>query len=315
MKDKRYIIHLLWIVLLILTLIIAVAPETRAQTPNQAGLVIHFSDGSTLTRCVPFDEPQITGYDLLRRSGLAVVFGFDGGMGAVVCKIQQEGCPANDCLCAYPPTFWSYWLMTESQWRFSPIGANGRQVRNGDVDGWAWGAGTATGGTAPPAISFDQICAAGPVPTAAPTSALPSPTSPATATLPPLPTDTSTPSPAATPVPTDTPPVTQSSRTLEVASQTPTATSTVSSTPTPAPTVTPQPPTVSPTLPPPEATPTETREPVVVVQQERQEPAIPAADPETAPSQDSTDYVIFGVLVVGLGGVLVGWQFLQRRGT
>ena len=46
------------------------AQPAQAQTGNQAALVVVHGDGSLVTRCVEFNEPQINGYDLLQRSGL-----------------------------------------------------------------------------------------------------------------------------------------------------------------------------------------------------------------------------------------------------
>ncbi len=157
-----------------------------AQAPNRAGVVVRFGDGSVVTRCVEFNEPEISGYDLLTRSGLAVVAGFDPGAGAAICKIEHEGCPADNCFCSFPPNFWSYWHLIDGQWMFSQRGSSVRQVHSGDMDGWSWGAGTAQGGVAPPAMSFDQVCAP-PSPTETPT--LP-PTSTDVPTVPPAPTQT-----------------------------------------------------------------------------------------------------------------------------
>ena len=195
MKQKESTFHLAWAILLVVAVVGKGLPLAKAQSPNRAGLVVRFGDGSVSTRCVEFSEAEIGGYDLLRRSGLEVVTAFDPGKGALVCKIDHEGCPANDCLCAFPPNFWSYWLMTNGQWQFSPIGTSGRMVSNGQVDGWSWGPGTAETGTAPPLLPFDQICA--PPPTDTPVPPSPTPVLPTETPLPPSP----TPAPTSTPEP------------------------------------------------------------------------------------------------------------------
>jgi hypothetical protein len=191
MKHKLSVFYLGLTVLLTLA---AVGPGARAQSPNRAGLLVRFGDGTVITRCVEFGEAEISGYDLLQRSGLAVVAAFDSGAGAAICKIEHEGCPASDCFCASPPDFWSYWLMASGQWQFAPLGSSSRTVRNGDIDAWSWGPGTAAGGTEPPMMSFDQICAPPatdtPLPPTETPTVQPSPTPlPPTATpIPPSPT-------------------------------------------------------------------------------------------------------------------------------
>ena len=43
---------------------------TIAQGAQRAGVVVVHGDGRVATGCVAFDEPQLTGLELLRRSGL-----------------------------------------------------------------------------------------------------------------------------------------------------------------------------------------------------------------------------------------------------
>ncbi|RLC66222.1 MAG: hypothetical protein DRI48_05180, partial [Chloroflexi bacterium] len=77
MKYKTRTIYLIPIVLLLSSLTLANVgphlPGTQAQSPNRVGLVVRFGDGSLVTRCVEFSEPEISGYDVLTRSGLNVV--------------------------------------------------------------------------------------------------------------------------------------------------------------------------------------------------------------------------------------------------
>ena len=174
--------------LLVATIVLAVtfarvSPQgAHADTPNRAGLVVRFGDGSLVTRCVEFSGADISGYDLLERSGLDIVAAFDSGQGAAVCQIEREGCPAADCLtCAYP-NYWAYWHLADGDWAYSQAGASGYRVHDGDVEGWSWGA-----GDPPPVVPFDQICAPPPTNTPSPTNT-------------PLPTNTPPP-PTGTPVP------------------------------------------------------------------------------------------------------------------
>lgn len=150
--------------------------RTAAEQPNRAGLVVTFSDGSTASRCVEFAEEQISGAELLKRSGLPLVL-WGTGAGAAVCKIADEGCDnPNDCFCRCDGSgcrYWAYYALEDGQWRYASAGASLRKVHNGDVDGWAWGTGKIGEGATPALLTFEEIC-----PPPSPTSAPPPPTEP-----------------------------------------------------------------------------------------------------------------------------------------
>jgi hypothetical protein len=153
--------------------------RAAAEQPNRAGLVVTFSDGSTASRCVEFAEGQISGAELLKRSGLPLVL-WGTGAGAAVCKIADEGCDnPNDCFCRCHGSdcrYWAYYALEDGQWRYASAGASARKVHDGDVDGWAWGAGKIGEGATPALLTFDEIC-----PPTSPISA-PPPTEPPLAT-------------------------------------------------------------------------------------------------------------------------------------
>ncbi|MBN2004617.1 MAG: hypothetical protein JXA21_14775 [Anaerolineae bacterium] len=180
--------------LLTLVLFLASAPsQLHAQQPNRAALVVHFGD-RTLTRCVAFDEPELSGYEVLARSGLPFVASFDAGPGAAICAIDGLGCPAESCLLCQAPRYWSYWRLDGGNWTYSALGSSNTTVHNGDVDGWSWGS-----GDPPPAANFDAICAPPPpTDTPVPPTATPSPPPPTDTPVPPTVTPTSPP-PTATP--------------------------------------------------------------------------------------------------------------------
>jgi hypothetical protein len=166
----------------------------HASGPNQVGLVVRFGDGSVFTRCVEFSEPTISGYEVLARAGLNVIAEFSG-LGVAVCKVQNDGCnyPAQSCFCqceGSPCYYWVYHHLVGGAWQYSGFGASSYQVGHGAVEGWAWGEGDPNGGSQPPVLTFEQLCA--------PPTATPLPT----ATL--APTATSTPAPAATGTPAPT---------------------------------------------------------------------------------------------------------------
>jgi hypothetical protein len=169
----------------------AKAQEGDVEENNRAGLVIDLGNGDIVTECVSFSEPQINGYDLLQRSSIPFV-GDVVGIGATICSINGVGCDASDCFCACPGgadcVYWSYWHLSNGAWNYSPIGAGGYTLKNGDVDGWVWGPGSITSAIPPISTSFDNIC-----------SAVVEPPTP-------IPTATFTPVPStATPIPTNTP--------------------------------------------------------------------------------------------------------------
>lgn len=180
-----------------------------AQGPHRAALVVAFSERQVQTRCVEFAEAQISGTDLLRRSGLAVVFSETQGLGAAVCAIEGVGCqfPAEDCFCqcrGTPCRYWTYWHWEGDGWAYAGFGASSRLLGDGNMDAWVWG----DGKTPPPALTFADVC---PAPGAPPPAA---------------PTATPEPEPTATPLPTVPP-------TRRAATSTPTLSSaTASATPT-----------------------------------------------------------------------------------
>lgn len=137
-------------ILLILSLLIA--GPVMADADNRAGLVIVFGDGTVHTECISFSQQQITGFELLERSELEYLTGFDPGAGAAVCSVEGEGCGENDCFCDYPK-YWTYWHLEAGEWVYSQIGTSSWLIKNGSVDAWKWGV-----GAQPPDISFEQIC-------------------------------------------------------------------------------------------------------------------------------------------------------------
>lgn len=153
-----------WSRLLVLVALLVLLPGVaRAQDQNQAGLVVVFGDGRVERKCVSFAEDTITGYELLQRSGLPLSVEA-GAIGPTVCSIGKEGCsfPAESCFCrcqSSPCVYWSYWrLESDGSWRYQSLGAGNTKVRNGDVEGWRWAAGTTQDAEEPPAVSYADIC-------------------------------------------------------------------------------------------------------------------------------------------------------------
>jgi hypothetical protein len=186
-------------------LMLLFTPDLLAQTSNQAALVVRYGDGSTQTQCVEFSESQISGYELLTRSGLPLEVDASSG-GASICSINGTGCPSSDCFCQCKGggdcVYWSYWHLSGDAWQYSMVGASLYPVTEGAVEGWSWGEGSPTNAISPPVVSFDDVCGAAATATSIPptdTAVPPTATAvPPTAT--PMP-PTNTPIPTATPTP------------------------------------------------------------------------------------------------------------------
>ena len=191
----------------------AAAEEAQPQQLNAAAVVI--DTGSEVRKiCVRFSEPELTGEELLRRAKVDAVFA-EYSIGQAVCSLCGTGCPADDCFCESGTTgrYWNYSRDGDAGWQRSSLGASSTTVKDGDVDGWAWG----TEGAVPPWIGFESICvetdagadpkpvssparvpaprSAAPVAAAKPTAAPERPSASPTAT----PSGTATPAPEASP--------------------------------------------------------------------------------------------------------------------
>ena len=162
------------------------AQPAFADGPIRVGLYVQFEDGSSLTRCVELDAAkytagkEATGLDVLRQSGLHLIFETGGGFGTKICKLDKTGCnyPAEDCFCrclGTPCQYWTYWYAAEGKWKYSSQGASSHTVEDGDVEGWVWGSGK----NLPPAdVLAAGICSAPATLTPAPPPSAPTPTPP-----------------------------------------------------------------------------------------------------------------------------------------
>lgn len=221
-RKWRYAVRRLWLgaCVALVGALIMVGGVRAQEGENRAALVIIDGDGAPDMQCVTFDEPEITGYELLRRSGKALGV-VPMSAGTAICQIDGVGCnvPQENCFCqcqGAPCRYWSYWQQMQGAWQYSVLGGDNTIVRNGDVQGWVWGTGVIgqEADLQPPATTFDQICPAQ-APTATPTDTptlqvieantstpTTAPTGAVTETLSPTPTFTpETPTPTFTPLP------------------------------------------------------------------------------------------------------------------
>lgn len=153
---------------------------------HHAGLVVRHGDGRLTYAYVAFQEDEISGLQLLERTGIEQVTLPFGGLGAAVCSLEGEGCPAGECrrnVCqsGQDAPYWRYFRQTEpGMWQPAPLGASSARVTDGAIDAWVWT--TADAGL--PAIRMDDVrrlagvagngvAASGEIPTAAVRSAYP----------------------------------------------------------------------------------------------------------------------------------------------
>lgn len=211
----------LLLLVLLLGFSLLVREALSAQTVNRAAVVVVFGNGNTQKRCIEFTEDQISGMELLDRTGLDVSVDASNAMGVAVCKIGRNGCnyPSQNCFCECQGAeclYWSYWTGDAGgDWTYSGMGTSNRALRDGDIDGWVWGVGTTSSASPPPAITFEQVCGVTvgkatvtPTATEIPTETLTATSAPATATFTATsvsPTVTRTPTQSLTPTETRTP--------------------------------------------------------------------------------------------------------------
>ena len=118
MSNRRMSLVVLISLLALLWIGPARAP-VDAQGENRVGLVVVHGDDTVVTRCISFSEVQLTGYEILQRSGLGIVSSDSVGQGLAVCALDGEGCAAEDCFCQCKGStciFWSYWQLRLQVW-------------------------------------------------------------------------------------------------------------------------------------------------------------------------------------------------------
>jgi hypothetical protein len=158
---------------------------------HHAALVIQHSSGRVLSRCVAFAEDQITGLQLIQRSGVQYQTQSFGSLGSAVCQLDAEpsAVPPN---CFGAGDYWQYFHRRGSAWQPSAMAATASTLHDGDMDAWHYAAGAAQ---PPIAAAFGAVCApASPTAATVPRTAAPRPAQPG-----PAPTTTTPVTPVMTP--------------------------------------------------------------------------------------------------------------------
>jgi hypothetical protein len=130
---------------------------------HHAALVIQHSGGSVLARCVAFAEEQITGLQLVQRSGVEYNAQTFGSIGSAMCQIDREPSTVPSG-CFGSGAYWQYFHRQGGGWQASPVGASSSVLRDGDMDGWRYAVGA---NVAPGNVTFAAVCSPPPPPVAA----------------------------------------------------------------------------------------------------------------------------------------------------
>lgn len=134
------------LVLVLLLFASSIIPSTTLAA--RAGIVVRHAIGDTKRSCVNFSETSITGIELLSRANMHPIL--DNGF---VVEINDERAKSfSDA--GVKDDYWSYWLVDNTKWQYSPLGATYKRVHDGEVNGWQRGGSSLL--ITP--ITFDQIC-------------------------------------------------------------------------------------------------------------------------------------------------------------
>jgi hypothetical protein len=119
--------------------------RAEQERDHEAAIAVRHGDGGITYALVAFPEDEISGMELLRRSGISLITVPFGGLGEAVCTLEGEGCGVGDCrkrLCQTGDPnshFWQYFRQeSPGTWKVVPLGVSSTKVHDGDVDGWSW---------------------------------------------------------------------------------------------------------------------------------------------------------------------------------
>jgi hypothetical protein len=119
------------------TVLLVMVLSGPVASANTAGLVIVHANGTVKTRAVEFDEPSISGTELIRRSGLDYSI-MNGSAGEAVYMIDGEG-DTNGWVTKENKTYyWGFYVFDRDKWKYSSVGAGSIVVKAGDIMGWHW---------------------------------------------------------------------------------------------------------------------------------------------------------------------------------
>src|SRR5829696_308184 len=146
-----WLIIRLWVLIslaaLLAGVLLAPAPTLADDELHHAGLIVRDAESRMTYAWVPFMEEEITGIELLQRSGIPVVTVGFGALGEGVCSIGGQGCGVAECrrnVCQVSSAnapYWQYFRqdpVDPAVWTWLPLGASSTDVEDGDIFGWSW---------------------------------------------------------------------------------------------------------------------------------------------------------------------------------
>ncbi len=151
---------------LVLFALTAGAAFAQGGDTKQVALIVTFADGKTHTEVVSVPSKATT-LDALRAAKLSIATS-DTAQGTSLCKINDTGCPADNCFCD-AKHFWAYYHLNGNAWTAAAEGAGTYVPADRAVEGFAWSDFDAqfNPNVKPPASTFEQVASvqAGPTPT------------------------------------------------------------------------------------------------------------------------------------------------------
>jgi hypothetical protein len=137
------------------------APSCAGAGSHRAAIVVQHGDGSIVARCVAFDTAEISGEELLNRSGIAWSGRTFGSFGQAVCALDGE--PARYAECPGRDDYWAVFVArgvaggASGSWQLAAVGISGLVLHDGDAEGFRYVPASGTpAAPAPPA----GVCAA-----------------------------------------------------------------------------------------------------------------------------------------------------------
>lgn len=110
---------------------------SKSGKPHRAYVVVQHLDGRSLTRCVEFAGEQISGDELMKKSGVPFVaqrFSF----GDAVCAIDGEPKGYSTCLPQGAP-YWALWISSGARaYRQAELGYTQVRLGPGEALGWRY---------------------------------------------------------------------------------------------------------------------------------------------------------------------------------
>ena len=146
------------VLLLVLVSLSAGAAFAQTETTKQVGLVVTFADGTSHREIVTVPAGA-TALDVLAAANVTVVTS-ETAFGPALCKINDTGCPADNCFCD-PAAFWAYYHLVGDGWAGAMESAGAYVPAHGSVEGFAWsGFDSSYNPTVqPPVYTFAQLMA------------------------------------------------------------------------------------------------------------------------------------------------------------